>query len=922
MKIKGLKSAATIVVLSVLCILLQSCVVATKDTAISPEIRSLFEGKYHVYPYMEKHIPRTVAVLPFLDKSGSQQGAQAVRKGFYNHFSSLPFRDMEISRVDNLLEKAGLTDPVETNKRSPQELGKILDVDAVVYGEISNFDKLFAVVYSQVAVGAIIRMYDTKTGELLWTGEHTVRIHEGGISLSPIGMVATIVATAMNVRDIQLLRACDDLFRDMVKTIPMPTMAEALKPPVITLLVQDTKNMPKKAGDEIRVVIQGTPKMQGWFDIGDYKKRIDMVEQTETPGVYLGVYRVVPGDNVRKAVITGYLKDETGATAQWVDAVGTVTLKTTPPDKPPFLKTVGRNGLILLNWGKAKDEDLAGYRLYRSLTPLSGYGEIARTELTEHRDTGLTNGQKYYYAVSAVDTAGNESDKTMAAGIPVAPGPTPVSGVIEADTVWYSGASPYVIEGPVILKDKATLVVEAGTEIHSRGAAMIIEGSLKAEGDGEHIITWDAVEEGKSWEGIVFKNVKDKENSLKFNRIKNAQAGVTAVASSPLIEASEFIGNVTAISIAGAFSKPLITKNVLQRNSGPCIVITEGAQPTITDNIIQENAREGILVQGAAPLIRGNVVTLNRGGGIAVQGGQMIISENNLTNNSPFNMTAPVTGDAVQARNNWWGNVKVLEILAGIRGRVDISSILGGPYPEGKPVTLPILPSKLGGNLKTDGFLILSHSPYQVSRDVVITGGATLHVEPGVVLLYDQNTSIVVEDGGVIAKGTADLPIVFTASAATPVPGFYTSAVRFVKPTNIGSAFAYCSVSYGEIAFDIHYGTPEITRCHIADNAQSGIYCRNDAAPHISYNTLTGNRGEGAITCVGNARPRIHNNNITGNDFAIQARSTIYIDARNNWWGTSPPDMGMILGDLEKNVNIKPWLEVPEARAFRYDKGR
>ncbi|MCX7634483.1 MAG: DUF799 family lipoprotein, partial [Syntrophales bacterium] len=717
------KAVAAVLVL-VPCFLLQSCVVATKETAIAPEIRSLFEGKYHVYPYMEKHVPRTVAVLPFLDKSGSQQGAQAVRKGFYNHFSSLPFRDMEIQRVDNLLEKAGLTDPGEINRKSPQELGKILDVDALVYGEISNFDKLFAVVYSQVAVGATIRMYDVKSGELLWTGEHTVRIHEGGISLSPIGIVATIVATAMNVRDIQLLRACDDLFRDMVKTIPTPTLAEALRPPVISLLVQDTKNVPKKAGDEIKVVIQGTPKMQAWFDIGDYKKRIDMVEQADTPGVYLGVYRVVPGDNVRKAVITGYLKDDAGATAQWVDAVGFVTLKTTPPDKPPFLKTVGRNGVILLQWGKSTDVELAGYRLYRSVTPLSGYGEIVKTELTEHRDTGLTNGQKYYYAVAAVDAAGNESDKTLAVGIPVAPGPTPVSGVIEADTVWYSGASPYVIDGPLTLRDKATLMVEPGTEIRSRGAALVVEGSLKAEGDEEHIISWDAAEAGKTWEGIVFRNVKDKENTLKYNRVRNAQVAVTAAASSPRIEASEFNGNTTALLITGAFSKPIVVKNVVQKNTGPGIVVTEGAQPTITGNIIQDNTGEGIAIQGASPVVKANVVTLNRGGGVTVQGGQAVIAENNITNNTPFNMTAPVTGDTVKARNNWWGTVKALEILGRIKGRIDISSILDSAYPEGKPLELPILPSKLGGDLKKDGFLILSNSPYQISRDLVIDGGA------------------------------------------------------------------------------------------------------------------------------------------------------------------------------------------------------
>jgi hypothetical protein len=79
----------------------------------------------------------------------------------------------------------------------------------------------------------------------------------------------------------------------MVKTIPVPTMAEALQPPVITLLTQDTKNLPKKAGDEIKVVIQGTPKMQAYFDIGEFKKNIDM--QEVEPGGYLGSIKLSQG---------------------------------------------------------------------------------------------------------------------------------------------------------------------------------------------------------------------------------------------------------------------------------------------------------------------------------------------------------------------------------------------------------------------------------------------------------------------------------------------------------------------------------------------------------------------------------------------------------------------------------------------------
>jgi hypothetical protein len=64
-----------------------------------------------------------------------------------------------------------VTDSGVIRNTSPVKLGEILGVDAVVFGEISNFDKLFALVYSQVSVGAEIRMYDAKTGHFLWSGK-------------------------------------------------------------------------------------------------------------------------------------------------------------------------------------------------------------------------------------------------------------------------------------------------------------------------------------------------------------------------------------------------------------------------------------------------------------------------------------------------------------------------------------------------------------------------------------------------------------------------------------------------------------------------------------------------------------------------------------------------------------------------------
>ena len=895
-------------------LVLQSCLVATQNTIIAPEITSLFEGEYKVDPYMKENIPKSVAVLPFVDLSKSKEAIDIVRRGFYNHFSSLPFKDMELYKVNSLLAKAGLTDAEVISKTSPQELGRILGVDAVVFGEISNFDKLFLVLYSQVSVGAEIKMYDAKTGNFLWSGKHTVRKHEGGISTNPIGLIAVVISTALNMRDIQLLRANDDLFRDMVKTIPVPSIAEALRPPSITLLTQDSKGLPKKAGDEIKVVIQGTPKMHAHFDIGVYKKSIEMREVE--PGGYYGVYKVLPGDNVDKAIITGYLTDDSGNTGQWVDAVGSVTLDTTPPDKPKNVIAVGRNKLVLLGWEKPIAADLAGYKIYRSNTPLSGYMEIGKTELNEYRDAEVTlvNSQKYYYRISAYDFAGNESGLTQVTGMPIAPGPTPVSGAIEANTIWYSGASPYILEGDVVVKDKALLTIEPGTEIKSKGGALIIEGRINAQGDDERIINFDTAQEGKLWAGVTFVGVKDKENLIKFIRIKNAKTAITCQSSSPKIEMSEFTQNSDVLKIAGAFSKPLLTKNSIYKNSGVALMISDGAAPLISENSIQDNEGTGLMVQSASPAIMHNTIARNNNSGIVVKGAGVNINRNNIVDNKPFNIVGNMTGTSIKALDNWWGSSKVLEILAVMQGKIDISTVLDAPYPQGKSQAITVLGKKVGGVIKADAYMILSNSPYLITKDVIVENGATLHIEPGVVLEFEQKTSLITEDGGIVARGSKENPIIFTAAASSPVPGFYGSAVRISKKTNVNSSFAYCIIKYATTAFDIYTGAPEISYCHVANSSQNGVFCRNDATPSLSYNTFAENQGEGAIKCVGNANPKIFNNNFIANSWAIQSQSSIYIDARNNWWGVSPPDQNMIFGE---NINIKPWLVKKEGRAFK-----
>lgn len=88
---------------------------------------------------------------------------------------------------------------------------------------------------------------------------------------------------------------------------------------------------------------------------------------------------------------------------------------TTPPAVPSGLEATSGDGEIELNWSAVSDSDLDGYNVYRStssFSSVSGQSPINGSLLSDasFTDTDVSNGTTYYYRVTAVDEADNESN--------------------------------------------------------------------------------------------------------------------------------------------------------------------------------------------------------------------------------------------------------------------------------------------------------------------------------------------------------------------------------------------------------------------------------------------------------------------------------------------------------------------------------
>ena len=80
-----------------------------------------------------------------------------------------------------------------------------------------------------------------------------------------------------------------------------------------------------------------------------------------------------------------------------------------PPAIPQNVRTVTGNDTVFIYWLPVQDKDLDYYRVWWSQDD-SIYHFMAATDEEMYIDTDVDNGTTYYYAVSAVDSGGHESE--------------------------------------------------------------------------------------------------------------------------------------------------------------------------------------------------------------------------------------------------------------------------------------------------------------------------------------------------------------------------------------------------------------------------------------------------------------------------------------------------------------------------------
>ncbi len=167
--------------------------------------------------------PQCIAILPFENMTGNivknsterlkltDEKIEQLRWILYSHLAPYSYQDIELKKVDRALSKI-------KNKQHYAAIGKALNCDALLIGEITEYDADFLGLYSQISIGVDLKLVSAKDDSVLWQGHHIAKSHGGGVPITPVDIAVGVYSATENISDEQVVRVEDDLFRRLLST--------------------------------------------------------------------------------------------------------------------------------------------------------------------------------------------------------------------------------------------------------------------------------------------------------------------------------------------------------------------------------------------------------------------------------------------------------------------------------------------------------------------------------------------------------------------------------------------------------------------------------------------------------------------------------------------------------------------------------
>jgi len=198
--------------------------------------------KFQVADDYVQNPPLRIAVLPFIDQGSAnfvvnkiplsrrdeQEQAQwawtyanRLRRSLTGYLAQREFIVTNLIGIDSVLSGYGIDTWEKLKAAPPQQLGRWLGADAVVYGEVSHYEAYYAFLLASWRVGVRVRMVSTENGHDIFSAQGSRYSVDLRPSFTLIDMGINSALTLLQLRDIALARAEEEITREMALRLPI-----------------------------------------------------------------------------------------------------------------------------------------------------------------------------------------------------------------------------------------------------------------------------------------------------------------------------------------------------------------------------------------------------------------------------------------------------------------------------------------------------------------------------------------------------------------------------------------------------------------------------------------------------------------------------------------------------------------------------
>lgn len=342
----------------------------------------------------------------------------------------------------------------------------------------------------------------------------------------------------------------------------------------------------------------------------------------------------------------------------------------TAPNPPTNVET-SLNGVanqVVVFWNPCPDSDLKGYKIYRSEVSNGSFTEVSNGFIARGQerftDTSVIPGKKYFYHVTAVDQANNESGYNNVSGILV-------PGDITSDVRWTVANSPYIVKGDINITEFGILRIDGGVQVKieptdglRRGSDLNkieinVNGAIIASA-GNYlpiVISGNSSTSAKgTWKGISFSNVSNVSNTMVNFEIHHADTAITLDNSTGVFSNIKIEDSNTGMSISN--SKNLTVDRILTKYCQTGITLNDNTSVGVTNSTFMHPK---------------NAIISERNNGLSVTGC-------NILENTETGIVSNETGGIVELLNNLFVSPTSLALqVNGYCQRIE-SSVFDTPF--------------------------------------------------------------------------------------------------------------------------------------------------------------------------------------------------------------------------------------------------